>query len=76
MGRAEYVVVLDQGQPKINHNGKLYGPYDTEAAAIRAAIDTAFKAGKQGFSAQVLVQGQDKLRVEWTYGHDPYPPFA
>jgi len=78
MGRAEYVVVVDQGQPKISHNGKQYGPYDTQEAAIRAAIDTAFKAGKQGFSAQVLVQaqGQGKLRIEWTYGLDPYPPIA
>ena len=49
MGRAEYVVVLDQGQPKISHNGKHYGSYDTQEGAIRAAIDTAFKAGKQGF---------------------------
>jgi hypothetical protein len=74
MGRVEYVVVLHEGQPKINHNGKLYGPYDTRATAIRAAIDAAFKAGKQGFNAYVLVQGQDTFRVEWTYGRDPYPP--
>ena len=76
MGRTEYIVVIDHAKPKISHNGKHYGPYDTEEAAIRAAIDSAFKAGKQGFSAQVLVQGQDKLRVVWTYGHDAYPPVA
>jgi hypothetical protein len=76
MGRVEYVVVLDGGQPKINHNGKLYGPYSTRAEAIRAAIDTAFKAGEQGFNSHVLVQGQDNLRVEWTYGRDPYPPLT
>ncbi|KQW47221.1 MULTISPECIES: DUF2188 domain-containing protein [unclassified Ensifer] len=75
MARAQYVVVLHGGQWKISFNGKHYGPYDTQKAAIKEAVDTAHKAGKDGHDAQVLVHGQDnKFRTEWTYGNDPYPP--
>lgn len=75
MARAQYVVVLHQNEWKISFEGKHYGPYATQAAAIRVAVDTAQKAGKQGLDAQVLVQGQNnQFRTEWTYGHDPYPP--
>lgn len=72
MQRVQYFVVLHEGQWKISFNGKHYGPYDTQRAAIRAAVDAAHKAAGD---AQVLVQGQDnKFRTEWTYGNDPYPP--
>jgi len=75
MARVQYIVVRHQGQWKISHEGKHHGPYDTQRAAIRAAVDAAHKAGQQGHDAQVLVQGEDnKFRTEWTYGHDPYPP--
>ncbi len=75
MARAQYVVVRHDGQWKISHEGKHYGPYDTQAAAIRTAVDAAHSAGKQGHDAQVLIQGQDnRFRTEWTYGNDPYPP--
>ena len=75
MARAIYYVVLHQNQWKIKHNDQHYGPYGTQADAIRAAVDTAHKAGQQGHDAQVLVQGRDnQWRTEWTYGHDPYPP--
>jgi hypothetical protein len=76
MARAQYFVVHHQGQWKISHDGTHYGPYPTQAAAIKAAVDTAHKAGRQGHDAQVLVQSTDanKFRTEWTYGHDPYPP--
>jgi hypothetical protein len=74
MERAQYVVVLKDGQWNITHKGKHY-IYSTQENAIRAAVDAAHKAGEMGFDAQVLVQGQDnKFRTEWTYGHDPYPP--
>jgi hypothetical protein len=74
MARAVYYVVLHQGAWKIKHDDKHYGPYRTQAEAIRDAVDTAHKAGKQGHDAQVLVQGRDnQWRTEWTYGHDPYP---
>ena len=72
MARAQYFVVLHNGQWKISYNQKHYGPYNTQKAAIRAAVDAAHKA--EG-DAQVLVQGaNNQFRTEWTYGHDPYPP--
>lgn len=72
MARNRYYVVLHQGEWKINYNDKHYGPYSTQKAAIRAAVDAAHKSKGD---AQVLVQGQDnKFRTEWTYGNDPYPP--
>ena len=73
--RVQYFVVLHEGQWKISLNGKHYGPYESQAVAIRVAVDTAHKTGTQGQDAQVLVQGQNnQFRTEWTYGHDPYPP--
>ena len=76
MARAQYVVVLHDNEWKISFNGQHYGPYNSQRDAIRVAVDTAHKAGGQGFDAQVLVQGtnQNQFRTEWTYGHDPYPP--
>lgn len=75
MARLQYVVVLHQNQWKISFQGKHYGPYQTQKAAIRSAVDAAHKAGKGGSDAQVLIQGTDnKFRTEWTYGNDPYPP--
>jgi uncharacterized protein DUF2188 len=72
MSRTRYYVVLHEGRWKIKLNDTHYGPYDTQAAAIRAAVDAAHK--NRGDS-QVLVQGQNnQFRTEWTYGHDPYPP--
>jgi len=72
MARNQYVVVLHQGQWKISHQGKHHGPYATQRAAIRAAVDAAHKS--KGDS-QVLVQGENnQFRTEWTYGNDPYPP--
>ena len=75
MARAQYVVVFDQGQWMIAFEGKHYGPYISQAAAIRDAVDSAHRAGRDGHDAQVLVQGiGNQFRTEWTYGHDPYPP--
>ena len=75
MARMQYFVVLHEGQWKIKVDGKHYGPYSSQASAIRVAVDTAHEAGKKGHDAQVLVQGtNNQFRTEWTYGHDPYPP--
>jgi hypothetical protein len=75
MARAQYIVVLHNNEWKVSFEGKHYGPYATQAAAIRTAVDSAHKAGKAGQDAQVLIQGKDnKFRTEWTYGNDPYPP--
>ena len=75
MAGAQYFVVLHQGQWKIKFNGRYYGPYNFKPEAISVAVETARKMGKQGYEAQVLVQGIDrKVRPEWTFGYDPYPP--
>lgn len=76
MARTVYYVVLHDAEWKISLGGKHYGPYSTQKAAIRDAVDTAHKEGKQNpHGAQVLVQGtNNQFRTEWTYGHDPYPP--
>lgn len=75
MARAQYVVVSHQGEWKISFGGKHYGPYSTQKDAIRAAVNAAHTAGKNGHDSQVLIQGTDsKFRTEWTYGNDPYPP--
>lgn len=75
MARAQYFVVLHQGQWKISFNGEHYGPYASQKEASDAAVHAAHAAGRQGHDAQVLVQGvNNQFRTEWTYGHDPYPP--
>jgi hypothetical protein len=73
--RIQYFVVFHENEWKISLNGKHYGPYQTQANAIRAAVDAAHIEGGKGNDAQVLVQGQNnQFRTEWTYGNDPYPP--
>jgi hypothetical protein len=73
--RAFYYVVLDLGEWKIRLNNQDYGPYRTEAAAIRTAVDAAHGSGNNGHAAKVLVRGKDhKFRTKWTYGQDAYPP--
>jgi hypothetical protein len=75
MTRLQHFVVLHQGESKVKFDGKHYGPYRTQADAIRDAVDAAHKAGKQGHDSQVLAQGMNhQFRTEWAYGHDPYPP--
>ncbi|MBL7847745.1 MAG: DUF2188 domain-containing protein [Cyclobacteriaceae bacterium] len=75
MARLQYFVVYHQKQWMITFEQKQYGPYNTQAEAIRVAIDSAHSSGINGHNAQVLVQGtNNQFRTEWTYGHDPYPP--
>jgi hypothetical protein len=76
MARTRYFVVLHKNEWKIKFNGEHYGPYPTQRAAIRAAIDTAHKAGENGLDTEVLVQGLNhhQFRTEWTYGHAPFLP--
>ena len=74
MARIHYYVLSNGGRWKVRHNEKDYD-YDTQAAAMRAAVDAAHTSGKTGHDAQVLVQGRDgQWQTEWTYGNDPYPP--
>jgi hypothetical protein len=74
MARLHYYVLRDGTGWKIRHNDNDYH-YDTQADAMKAAVDAAHQAGLKGHDAQVLIQGRDgKWQTEWTYGHDPYPP--
>lgn len=74
MSRAQYFILSDQGRWKIRYEGKDY-LYSTQRDAMKAAVDAAHNAGRKGYDAQVLIQGQDgQWRAEWTYGNDPYPP--
>jgi len=75
MARTQFIVVKHEGEWKINTDGKRSAPYRTQKEAIRAAVDAAHKAGREGRDSQVLIQGEDNaFRTEWTYGNDPYPP--
>ena len=50
--------------------------FETQEAALKAAIDVAHKLGKDGEPAKVMFCDINGLqaRVFWTYGEDPYPP--
>ena len=77
MAHAQYVVVLHEDQWKVSFEGKYYGPYPTQNAAIEAAIGSAHAAGASGRDTEVLVQTMSNtFRTEWTYGLDPYPPLG
>ncbi len=66
MQMAHYTVIRDGDVWRINLTGKNYGPYATQSAAIRDAIDTAEKAVTTGYQARVMVQEQDgSFREEW-----------
>ncbi len=74
MARAQYFVVKHQSGWHIKLNGAQYGPYKSQATAIKFAVDAAQKAGEIGHDAEVVVQGPDsQFRTEWAYGRDPYP---
>ena len=74
MARVIYYVLSAGGSWKVRHNDKDYS-YDTQKAAMKAAVDAAHASGAKGYDAQVLVQGRDgQWQTEWTYGNDPYPP--
>ena len=74
MAQAQYVVVNTCGQWMIAHEGKHYGPYETQEQALRGAIKAAQSSGKRGHEAEVLLQALDNTTgLEWTYGSDPYP---
>ncbi len=75
MSLAQYFVVVHEDEWKIKYEGQHYGPFATRQAAIWEAVEAAHTRGQKGQEAQVLVQGvNNQFRVEWTYGHDPYPP--
>jgi hypothetical protein len=71
MAAEQYLIVLDNGEWKITFNGKHYGPYESQEAAVEAAVDAAYAMGEIGIDAQVAVQDVDlQIRTAWTYGDD------
>jgi hypothetical protein len=74
MSRADYFILQDGPQWKVRFNGEDC-TFQTQADAMRAAIDAAHAAGRAGVDAQVLVQGYSGCWwTEWTYRRDIYPP--
>jgi hypothetical protein len=56
----------------VSRHGKLYGPYPTQAAAVRSAGDVARASSLNDHHSEVLTKQADgTMRVEWTYGLDP-----
>src|SRR5262245_52282354 len=75
MLRTQYVVVEQDGLWKIRFEGRHFGPYPNERAAVHAAIEAAERAPKSGFEPRVLVESRltRQVQVEWTRG-EAYPP--
>ena len=71
MAAEQYLILLDSGEWKINFNGRHYGPYESQEAALEAAIDAAYAMGEIGIDAQVAVRDLDlQVRTAWTYSED------
>jgi hypothetical protein len=74
MASVKNCVVLLKGIWSVRRNETDNGIFITQRDAIRAAVDCAFKAGRQGHDSQVQVQDENGQPInEWNYGHDPYP---
>ena len=74
MLRTQYVVVEHDGTWKIRFDGRHFGPYPNERAAVHAAIEAAERAPKAGYEPRVMTQSlrTGELIVEWTRG-EPHP---
>src|SRR5688572_734013 len=74
MLRTQYIVLEHDGAWKIRFEGRHFGPYPNERAAVHAAIEAAERAPKSSYDSRVMVQSSltGQLHVEWTYG-DPHP---
>ena len=65
MTRNRYVVVLNDGEWKIEHGGELSARYRTQEDALLDALNAARRL--DGQDAEVLTQSADfGLRMEWT----------
>jgi len=74
MAAVRYLVVYRNGEWKIISGNSRMGPFPNRVDAIDHAIDMADQDGRDGHESQVLVRREDRrVRVEWTYGRDPYP---
>ena len=78
MARTEYIVGPDEAADgwKVVGPGKPPATHMMQVQAIRAAINAAYEEGKKNpDGSQVILQSRTgEIRVEWTYGKDPYPP--
>jgi photosystem II stability/assembly factor-like uncharacterized protein len=71
MARVVYYVVSAGAGWKVRLNDTDTA-FDTQRAAIDAAVAAAKKSHANGHDSQVLVQADNgKWRTEWTYGNDP-----
>jgi hypothetical protein len=74
MAHLKYLIVYAQGQWKINHNGQLYGSYQTEKQAVSSAIEAAFSDSMRGHKVEVLTQDRlGELKAVCSYGRDSHP---
>ena len=51
-------------------------PYESKESTLKAAVDVAYRSGKDGEPAKVMVcdTKHAEAHVFWTYGVDIYPP--
>jgi hypothetical protein len=67
MTRNQYIVVFQDGEWKIEHDGELSARYRTQEEALLDALNAARRLDRKGQDAEVLTQGADLwLRMEWT----------
>ena len=65
--RNRYIVVLHDGEWKIEHEGELSARYRTQEEALLDALNTARRLDREGQDAEVLTHRADfGLRTEWT----------
>jgi hypothetical protein len=64
MARAHYYVLKSGKGWKIRYNDKDFD-YSTQAAAMKAVVEAAHKAGRLGHDSQALIQGRD---CKWQTG--------
>ena len=67
MTRNRYIVVLHDGEWKIEHGGELSARYRTQEEALLDALNAARRLDRDGQDAEVLTQSAEfGLRMEWT----------
>lgn len=61
----------------VSLHGVALDVFASQKAALNRAIDAAHQIGMQGREAQVLVVDDNAApRLQWAFGHHPYPPTA
>jgi hypothetical protein len=75
MPRMRYIIVRQEDEWLIKFGDGEYGSYRSRAEAMLFAIDAVQKLGEQGENTEVgLMVEHGRLRPEWSYGQDPFPP--